>query len=142
MFIRSYTIIRHAKIRFQVPLKEEYDIFTSAKSSFADAFLTLLIKCDFCSLMSRVSPVKCDGRDQPQTYCRKSDINQIIPYLTTLEKPERSEHIWYANGLQLMRSRHQRTPMMYRSRLVVVDSVHRCCSSFFGQSKKFHFLNF
>ena len=25
----------------------------------------------------------CDGRDSPQTYCRKSDINQIYPYLTT-----------------------------------------------------------
>ena len=63
--------------------------------------------------------------------------NSISDYV--LEKPE---HIWYANGLQLMRSRHQRTPMMYRSRLVVVESVHRCCSSFLARAKNSAFWIF
>ena len=41
-----------------------------------------------------------------------------------------------------MRSRHQRTPMMYRSRLVVVESVHRCCSSFLARAKNSAFWIF
>ena len=91
--------------------------------------------------MSRVSPVKCDGRDQPQTYCRKSDINQIIPYLTTLENPERSEHIWYANGLQLMRySRHQRTP--WCTAAARVGSVPPRSSFFLARAKNFAFWIF
>ena len=37
------------------------------------------------------------GRDSPQTYCRKCDINQIYNDIWL-----RARNIWYANGLQLM----------------------------------------
>ena len=49
-----------------------------------------------------ISPVQADelgllGRDSPQTYCRKCDINQIYNDIWL-----RARNIWYANGLQLM----------------------------------------
>ena len=49
-----------------------------------------------------ISPVQADelgllGRDSPQTYCRKCDINQIYNDIWV-----RARNIWYANGLQLM----------------------------------------
>ena len=56
-----------------------------------------------------ISPVQADelgllGRDSPQTYCRKCDINQIYNDIWL-----RARNIWYANGLQLMPGQHSAT---------------------------------
>ena len=64
---------------------------------------TLCFGLIILTALKRVARFLWDGRDSPQTYCWKSDINQIYIWLTVWL---RARNIWYANGLQLMRQDH------------------------------------
>ena len=46
------------------------------------SFASLELQFWWLSKRKRVLPMLWDGRDSPQTYCRKSDINQIHIWLT------------------------------------------------------------
>ena len=49
---------------------------------YVHSFVSLELQFWWLSKRKRVLPMLWDGRDSPQTYCRKSDINQIHIWLT------------------------------------------------------------